>query len=567
MGKAANRSSNEVRAHPVRGELYGEEIGGETMRQSVNFRRSFGFAIATALGIAAFLLVPRPADAAQISPAITCASLSGFKIPYATMAIDNAEAVPEAPPYTVKWQPPAPMTVGVALPAHCLAQGVIDPRIGVGGVHYAIGFAIALPDHWNGRFLFQGGGGLDGTLYPPIGMTAAGDRPALARGFAVVSTDSGHKGAVFDSSFYADQKATLNFANNSVGKVTEVAKAIIAHYYGRMPKFSYFAGCSTGGREAMLAAERYPDQFDGIVSGDPAMNTGRSNLGLAWFRYQISLIAPKDAAGNPEAEKAFSPIDRRLVVDAVLKACDARDGLKDGMIFDHRQCHFDPAVLTCKGAKTATCLSAKQVHALKAAFAGAKDAAGEQVYPAFPYDSGMDATGFIPGILASAGGSPVNPKFTASFNVDRMRDRVDNNGTEMLTNTSRWTNLTTFFGHGGKMLFFHGWSDPWFSPLDTLGYYKRMAKASGGMRQVRAHSSRIFLVPGMLHCGGGPSLDQFDLLTAVVDWTENDKAPRSVIATGPAFPGRSRPLCAWPGHAQYKGAGNPNDAASFVCRQ
>lgn len=537
------------------------------MRQAIDIRRGFVFAMAAALAMATLLIAPKPAHAAQIPPASTCASLSGFKIPGTAMMIKTAEAVPEAAPHTVKWRPPAPMTVPVALPAHCLAKGVIDPRVGVGGVHYAIGFAIALPEHWNGRFLFQGGGGLDGTLYPPIGMTAAGDRPALARGFAVVSTDSGHKGAVFDASFFADQEATLNFANNSVGKVTKVAKAIIAHYYGRTPKYSYFTGCSTGGREAMLAAQRYPNQFDGIVSGDPAMNTARSNLGLAWFRYQLSLIAPKDAKGNPEPEKAFSPADRTLVVSALLKACDAKDGLKDGMIFDHRQCHFDPAVLTCKGNKTASCLSAKQVHALKTAFAGARDAGGELVYPAFPYAAGMNATGFIPGILASAGGSPVNPKALTSFNVDRMRDRADADGGEQLTNTVRWTNLTTFFGHGGKLLFFHGWSDPWFSPLDTLGYYKRMAKTSGGMTKVRAHSSRIFLVPGMLHCAGGPSLDQFDLLTAVVDWTEKDKAPKSVVATGRAFPGRSRPLCAWPRHALYKGTGNPNDAANFVCRK
>jgi pimeloyl-ACP methyl ester carboxylesterase len=513
------------------------------------------------------LLPPARAYAAEIAPAVKCASLVGFKIARSTMVVTKAEAVAEAPPNTVKWMPPAPMTVPVAVPSHCLADGIIDSRVGVGGVHYGIRFALALPDRWNGRFLFQGGGGLDGTLYPPLGMTAAGKRPALARGFAVVSTDSGHKGAVFDPSFFADQEATLDFANTSVGKVTEVAKAIIAHYYDKGPAYSYFTGCSTGGREGMLAAERYPDQFNGIVSGDPAMNTGRSNLGLAWFNYQMSRIAPKNAAGNPEPKKAFSPSDRKLVVGAVLNACDAKDGLKDGMIFNHRQCHFDPAVLQCKGAKNPSCLSATQVQALKAAFAGAKDSADEQVYPAFPYSAGIDATWFIPGILASAGSSPVNPKFMTSINVDRIEDRVDTDGEGMLTNTSRWTNLTTFFGHGGRILFYHGWSDPWFSPLDTLGYYQRMAKASGGMSKVRAHSSRIFLVPGMLHCGGGPSLDQFDLLTAVVDWVEKDQAPKSVVATGPAFPGRSRPLCAWPDHAQYKGTGNPDDAANFTCQE
>ncbi|MGH6989126.1 MAG: tannase/feruloyl esterase family alpha/beta hydrolase [Stellaceae bacterium] len=537
------------------------------MRRIVN-RRGFGIGIVAALSLGAFVLFPPGrAYAANIAPAVKCSGLVGLTIPRSTMKITKAVEVPKAPPNTVEITPPQPTKVAVALPSHCLADGVIDARVGVGGVHYGIGFAIALPDHWNGRFLFQGGGGLDGTIYPPLGATAAGKRPALARGFAVVSTDSGHKGAVFNPSFFADQEATLNFANTSVGKVTEVAKAIIGHYYGRAPQYSYFTGCSTGGREGMLAAERYPEQFNGIVSGDPAMNTGRSNLGLAWFNYQMSRIAPKDAAGNPEPKKAFSPSDRKLVVNAVLKACDAKDGLKDGMIFNHRQCHFDPAVLQCKGAKNDSCLSAKQVHALKAAFAGPRDSAGEQVYPPFPYSAGMDAAWFIPGILASAGNSPVNPKFMTSINVNRMEDRVDTDGGNMLTNTSRWTNLTTFFGRGSKILFYHGWSDPWFSPLDTLGYYQRMAKASGGMTKVRAHSSRIFLVPGMLHCSGGPSLNHFDLLTAVVDWVEKDKAPKSVVATGHAFPGRSRPICAWPNHAQYKGKGNPNDAANFVCQE
>jgi Tannase and feruloyl esterase len=526
-------------------------------------------AICLAVGLAAGAAQAQRADTtATLAPAVQCSALVGLKLPGSSMVIEKATEVPQAPPGTVEYMPPAPMTVGVAIPRHCRAEGEIDKRIGAGGKPYAIGFAIALPNRWNGRFLFQGGGGLNGTIRPPLGVVAAGATPALARGFAVVSTDSGHKGAVFDRSFFADQEAALNFANSSVGKVTTVAKAIVARYYGRGARYSYFTGCSTGGREGMLASERYPEEFDGIVSGDPAMNTGMSNLGLAWFNHAMTEIAPKDAAGNPQPTKAFSDADRKLVVDGIGKACDAADGVADGMILNPGQCHFDPAVLQCQAGKSDACLSSQQVGALKTAFAGPKDSRGVQPYPPFQLDTGIDAPGRIPGILRSAGASPVTAKPYSTIDVDALEERVEANGETDLTKTVNWTNLNSFFGHGGKILFFHGWSDPWFSPLDTLGYYQRMAKDSGGLEAVRAHSSRIFLVPGMGHCrGGAATLDQFDLLTAVVDWVERGRAPDSVIATGGDFPGRSRPLCAWPQHAQYKGTGNPEDAANFECRE
>ena len=500
-------------------------------------------------------------------PKLKCAELTGWKIPGSTIVIAKAQEVPEAPPGTVQLNPTSPVTVAVAIPSNCRADGVMDQRVGVDGKSYAIGFALALPDRWNGRFLFQGGGGLNGSVRPPIGAQAAGEVPGLARGFAVVSTDSGHQGAVFDPSFMKDQEAALNFANASVGKVTAAAKAIIARYYGRLPAHSYFAGCSTGGREGMLASARYPQEFDGIVSGDPAMRTGNSNIGLAWANTALTEIAPRDESGKPDPTKAFSASEKKLITEAILNACDARDGLKDGMIFDGKACQFDPATLVCSGAKSDSCLSPKQVGALKKAFAGPANSRGAQVYPAFPWDSGVAAEGVaIPGILATGGKSPVGPPFRETINVDQLEDGVAASGTERLTNTAYWTNLTSFFGHGGKILFYHGWSDPWFSPLDTLNYYERMAKDSGGMEQVREKSSRFYAVPGMGHCSSGAAtLDRFDFLGAVVDWVEQGKAPDSVVATGPAFPGRSRPLCAHPQHAQYKGQGNPEDAANFEC--
>jgi feruloyl esterase len=504
---------------------------------------------------------------ATIAPVLKCTDLTGWNIPNSTIVVTKAEEVLEAPPGTVQPLPPAPATVSVPLPPNCRADGVIDQRLGVDGKSYAIGFAVALPDRWNGRFLYQGGGGLNGSIRPPLGSQAAGEVPALARGFAVVSTDSGHQGAVFDSSFLKDQEAALNFAHASVGKVTAAAKAIVARYYGQPPRRSYFTGCSTGGREGMLASARYPEHFDGIVAGAPAMRTGNSNIGLAWANAAFSEIAPKDASGKPEPAKAFSAGDRKLITDAILDACDAKDGLKDGMIFDGKVCQFDPAVLACHGAKTDACLAPQQVDALKKAFAGPKNSRGSQVYPAFPWDSGVAAEGVsIPGILTTGARSPVGPAVWETINVDQLEDRVATSGLERLTNTAYWTNLTSFFGRGGKILFYHGVSDPWFSANDTVNYYERMAADSGGMELVREKSSRVYLVPGMGHCSSGATLDRFDLLSAVVNWVEEGKVPDSVVATGPAFPGRSRPLCAYPQHAQFKGQGDPESATSFECK-
>lgn len=503
-----------------------------------------------------------------IAPVVTCEALAGFSAPGSTMVIEKTETVPEAPPGTVPVRPPLPDTVQVTLPPSCRAHGVIDRRMGGDGKPYAIGFTVALPDRWNGRFLFQGGGGLNGSIRPPLGPQVAGDTPALARGFAVVSTDSGHQGAVFDNSFMRDQEAAFNFAHGSVGKVTVAAKAIVARYYGRPPARSYLVGCSTGGREGMLASQRYPEEFDGIVAGAPAMRTGRSNLGLAWANHNFTRIAPKDETGKPAPAKAFSPSDRKLVTEAILAACDAKDGLKDGLIFNGRQCQFDPASLACSGAKTETCLAPEQAEALSKAFAGPRNSRGAPSYVPFPWDSGVAAEGVaIPGILATGARSPVGPPVFETIDVDAIEDRLNADGMDRLQASAYWTNLNSFFARGGKILYYHGVSDPWFSAWDTVDYYERMAKSSGGLEQVRANSSRAFLVPGMGHCSSGATLDQFDLLQAVVDWVEQGKAPDRVIATGPAFPGHSRPLCAYPQYAVYKGQGNPEDAANFDCRE
>ena len=451
------------------------------------------------------------------------------------------------------------------LPAYCRLDGVIDRRIGASGVNYGIGFALALPENWNGRFLFQGGGGLNGSVQAPLGATAAGTNSGLARGFAVVSTDTGHQGrGAFDGGFMQDQQANLDFAYSAIGRVADVAKRIIAQHYGKLPDHSYFSGCSTGGREAMLMTQRYPLQFDGVVAGAPAMRTNMSGIGDRWVAATLNEIAPKNAQGQPVTRDALSESDKKLVISGIVNACDAADGLKDGMIFNVNACKFDPKVLVCKGAKADGCLSKAQADALEKAFAGPKDSKGRQVYPGFFFDTGLAETQGIAGLLhggqlVGGGGAGIG------MDVDEAVERAQADPSAALSTTSRWTNLNTFSGRGGKLIFWHGVSDPWFSAQDTIDYYERMTKANGGPEQVRSWS-RLYLSPGMGHCSGGPSLDSFDALSAIVQWVEKGVAPESLTATGRAFPGRSRPLCAYPQHARYKGQGNPEDAANFECR-
>ncbi len=509
----------------------------------------------------AVLVLSAPFALAQIR----CADMLKYQADGMPLTITQADATPASAPNTLRISPNFPGTVASAVPAFCKVEGVINQRTGADGKSYGIGFALALPDQWNGRFLFQGGGGLNGSVALPLGSQAAGDTPALARGFAVVTTDSGHKGSVFDGSFFRDQEASLDFYYVAIGEVAHLAKEMIASYYQRAAQHSYFVGCSTGGREAMIMSQRYPEYFDGIVSGDPAIRTAYSNLALGFMTAVFDEAAPKDDSGKPDPKKTFSNSDRKLIVNSVLQTCDAKDGLKDGMIFNARACQFDPETLVCPGGKTDSCLSRAQADALKRAFAGPKLADGDSVYPGVPYDAGIADVGGIPGLL----GGPVIPVATgadfAHFNVDRETGRVLANSTALLGD-STWTNLTTFAGHGGKLMFFHGLSDPWFSPLDTLGYYEKMAKDTGN-GSVESWS-RIYFVPGMGHCqGGSATLDRFDMLSALVDWVEKGTAPDRVIATGPAFPGRSRPLCAYPQHAQYTGSGDPNNASNFVCQE
>lgn len=437
----------------------------------------------------------------------------------------------------------------IASPAHCRVEGMIDERTGADGKTYGIGFAVALPANWNGRFLFQGGGGLNGSVQPPLGAAYAGEQPALARGFAVASTDSGHQGAVFDGGFFRDQKATLDFLFQAVAEVSVVAKQIVARYYGREHAHAYFVGCSTGGREAMMMSQRFPSYYDGIVAVAPATRTNFSNLGLRHATVALK-NAPLDEA------------DRKLVVDGVLEACDGIDGRRDGLIFAPHRCAFDPGVLACGGEKRAGCLSMAQVEAVRTVMRGPRTSRGHQVYPGYYYDTGIANTQGLPGILAGPM-IPEGPRIGDSMDVDAAAfEAMD--ARAMVGDTNAWTNLGSFHGRGGKLLFMHGVSDPWFSAQETVQYYERLGRDNAG-KPLDAWA-RLFLVPGMGHCGGGArTLDQVDLLSAIVDWVESARAPERVIATGKSAPGESRPLCPYPAFARHDGTGDGRDATNYQC--
>jgi feruloyl esterase len=297
---------------------------------------------------------PTPADAVRIDAATTpsvrqaCATLLAPGLP--NVVIERAEFVAAGPSGD---DPERMMTgasgAGAMLPGHCLVRGEIDGRTGADGKHYGIRFEVRMPEGWQHRFIFQGGGGMDGFLanalgtIPTLGSTA---KPALARGYAVVSMDGGHP--TKDASFSYDQQARLDFAYAAIGKVTQQAKRLITQYYTSAPKHSYFMGCSNGGREAMLAAQRYPTEFDGVVAGNAGFHLNRAAVAQAWDTRAFMSIAPTDGSGRAVLSRAFSDADLKLVAEGVLRACDELDGIKDGLINDHAECRFDPAVLLCK---------------------------------------------------------------------------------------------------------------------------------------------------------------------------------------------------------------------------
>jgi len=466
-------------------------------------------------------------------------------------------------------------------PGHCLFRVTLDPRTsGIEGLTYGTGIELRMPLDWNGRMLVQGGGGLNGTLNAAVG-NVPGQPSALQRGFAVVSNDGGHRSrGMLDARWALDQQARLDFAYQSVERATREARSLVNRYYGRSPDYTYFMGCSTGGREAMLSAQRLPLLFDGVVAGDAAFNFTRLVMNQAWSLQVITRIAPKDANGKPDLSRTFTDEQLKGLSDAVLKKCDALDGLADGMINDFQACRFDPQEQVCDTARDprgAQCLTNTQAAALRDVFGGARNSRGESLYGSTPIDTGiaspawrsmhLGSNGSTPGngtlgseTLRMYAMTPGNPDFDAlKFDFDRDVARLTETAA---INDAVGTQHDTFAGKGGRLIVYSGISDQGMYVGPLTSWYDRITPRDAGGPQSWA---RLFLVPGMLHCSGGQATDRFDMLEAIQKWVEQGQAPEHIIASGNAFPGRTRPLCPYPKVARYQG-GNTEDAASFACR-
>ncbi|MBN3856328.1 tannase/feruloyl esterase family alpha/beta hydrolase [Paraburkholderia sp. Ac-20340] len=526
-----------------------------------------------------------PGAAADTPQAAACTQL-------ATLALGDGKVT------SAKW-----VTGASNAPAYCLVEGVLEPRTGVpapvnksGGAatnaQYGMHFQLRLPLKWTGRFFYQGGGGSDGIVLPAIGVIPSWrDGPsALSRGFAVVSSDAGHSEDQ-NAGFGVDPRARLDYGYRSIGPVTQAAKRVIQAFYGEAPKHSYFAGCSKGGQEALQAMQRYGSEFDGIISGDPGYRLPHAAIAQVADTQAFSRAAPKSADGRVMLGRAFSQGDLNLIADAVRGQCGNQDGAHDGFIYRPDSCRFDPVVLQCKGAKTDRCLLPKQVAALHAVFNGAKTPDGRVLYTPWPYDTGIASANWRewklgddqhPSRAETLGAGSMQYVFSTpprqSFDIytaslSDLAQGIDNTTPEYPQSATQFmdadsVDLNAFKARGGKLLIYHGGSDPVFSVTDTIDYYQKLHQAYGAQTGAFA---RLYIVPGMNHCSGGDyALDSFDSLDAMVKWVEDGQAPDAITAHAGSKSGSklaaglTRPLCPYPQTARYT-KGDPHDASSFVC--
>jgi feruloyl esterase len=519
--------------------------------------RRLAFALAAAL-VPVLAQVATPAASAGTA----CSSLAALTIPNVT--IKSATPVPAGP-----FTPPGAMVAGdgqpprgpaaMTLPAFCRVEATARPTS-----DSDIRFEVWIPpvEAWNGKFEGVGNGGYQGSI------SYAAMATALRRGYATGSTDTGHTGD--DMKFgQGHPEKLIDYGHRAVHVMTESAKLIIRDAAGRFAERSYFVGCSAGGQQALSEAQRYPEDYDGIVAGDPAANRIRQTFG-----FLSSWIATHGGDGKP----LITQPKLALLTKSVVDACDGIDGLKDGIIDDPRRCHFDPAKLLCKGGDEPTCLTTPQVDAARKMYEGTKNPrTGELIYTGWPRGS--------EGFGEAAGQSwrqyvvdPTEPMRVGFFkywlfhdpnwdyhSIDWERDLAyAEQKLPFMAAVDK--DLTPFKKRGGKLLMYTGWSDPVVPPQDTVAYYDSVVKTMGGLEKTREFY-RFFLAPGMGHCSGGPGPNQFDHLTALEQWVEKGVAPEKMIATHSTAGkvDRSRPLCVYPQVARWKGTGSTDEAANFAC--
>jgi len=475
--------------------------------------------------------IGRAADDAMSPGAAACTALAG--VPFATVTA-----------LTTSYE-----AGSATQPASCVVRGSAAPRTGTDGKPYETRFELRLPTTWSGGFLYQGGGGNDGTVAPALGRnTGSFPDTGLQRGFAVVSTDAGHQGATAE--FGLDPIARVEHAYAAHERTYAIATAILSRYYGRAPDHKYFVGCSGGGRQGMMFAQRYPADFDGIAICAPAMSVSSgATIAAAWDTQTYLSAAPVDANGQRVLSRAFSDADLSLVARGITTACDAADGATDGMVLRPDACRFDPKTLECRGEKNASCLTSDQVAALQRAFGGPRTSSGRALYVGQPWDPGIAAPGWrqwklgssptgtpnsahttlMAGALAYEFVTPPDPSL-AITRFDFERDPARMQAFSQVFDTYRDATLDAFRARGGKLLIFHGTADPIFSALESIDYYQRLTRNNGGA-DATARWARLFLVPGMTHCAGGPATDSFDGLGAIVDWVAKGAAPARIEAS------------------------------------
>jgi hypothetical protein len=506
----------------------------------------------------------------------------------ASLALQNAKVTSAQSVAASTFTPPATLTPWLAgnadfyktLPAFCRVTVTATPSS-----DSDIKIEIWLPaSGWNGRLQGNGNGGFAGEIdYQELGRR-------VLRGYATVGTDTGHAGQGTDARWALNHPEKItDFAYRGIHEMTVAAKAAVVAFYGNAPQHSYFAGCSNGGRQALMEAQRYPTDYDGILAGAPANFWSHLVSSSLWDAQATTL----DPASYIPAGKLPA------IAHAVVEACDAKDGVEDGIVNDPRQCHFEPKSMLCKSGDSDSCLTEPQATALGKLYGGAKDAKGHQVFPGFLPGAeeggggwGLWITGPEPGksLLFAFGYGYFSDMVYSdaawnykTANFDRAVADADKKNAHILNATD--ANLKPFTSRGGKLLMYHGWNDAAISAINSINYYNDVV-AKLGAKDV-ASSVRLYMLPGVQHCAGGPGPDAFgepgtpqpddalrNATLALEQWVEKSAAPSQIIATkyageGPvpdfSKPKMTRPLCPYPQAAKYKGTGDPNDAANFGC--